>query len=231
MDQAADEFFHDFRQEILAAAEASSTYQLEVFMEVISNELIETGFIEGFQYCHYRAPRGMRVDGYWFDDEGTLDIFIADFESRKNLTKLTRTEIDAAFKRVVNFFQASLQEALEPDVTTPEYGLVQQIQARRPTLRQVNFFLTSERALSSLFQGLPDNQVEGIRATYNVWDITRIQRQRSSRGGKEMLDIDFIAMFGQGISCLPANLDAGTYRSYLVVMPATILAAFSDAQL
>jgi hypothetical protein len=113
-------------------------------------------------------------------------------------------------------------------VTTPEYGLVQQLIARRPTLRQVNFYITSERALSDLFQGLPDTDIAGIRATYNVWDITRFQRQRSSRGGKEALDIDFVGMFGQGINCLPANLGADSYQSYLVVMPATILAALYD---
>lgn len=228
MDQTVEEFFHDFRQEILGAAEAGSTYQLEVFMEVVSKELIETGFIEGFQYCHYRAPRGMRVDGYWFDDEGSLDIFVADFDSRQELGTLTRTEVDAAFKRVVNFFEASVQETLEPDVTTPEYGLVQQIIARRASLRQVNFYLTSERALSALFQGLPDNEIHGIRATYHVWDLSRFQRQRSSRGGKEALNIDFVEMFGQGISCLPANLGADSYQSYLVVMPATVLAALYD---
>jgi hypothetical protein len=228
MEQTVEEFFHDFRQEILAAAEASSTYQLEVFMGAVSDELIETGFIEGFQYCHYRSPRGMRVDGYWFDDEGTLDIFVADFDSRRELATLTRTEVVAAFKRVVKFFEASVEETLAPDVTTPEYGLVQQIIARRPTLRQVNFYLTSERALSDLFQGLPDTDIDGLRATYHVWDITRFQRQRSSRGGKEALNIDLVEMFGQGINCLPANLGEDSYQSYLVVMPATILAALYD---
>src|SRR5579862_1046596 len=148
MEQTVDEFFHDFRQEMLAGAEANSTYQLESFMEAVSTELIETGFVEGFEHCHYRAPRGMRIDGYWFNDEGALDIFVADFECRRELETLTRTDVDAVFKRAANFFEASLRGALEPDVTTPEYGLVRQIADRHPTLRQVNFFLTSERALS-----------------------------------------------------------------------------------
>ncbi len=33
MEQTAEEFFHDFRQEMLADAEAGSTYQLEAFMD------------------------------------------------------------------------------------------------------------------------------------------------------------------------------------------------------
>jgi len=228
MEQTPEEFFHDFRQETLAGAEASNTYQLEAFMETVTAELIETGFIEGFEHCHYRAPRGMRVDGYWFTDEGVLDIFVADFDCRRTLETLTRTDVDAAFKRVVNFFEASLEEALEPDVTTPEYGLVRQIADRHHLLRQVNFYLTSERVLSDRFQAFPDNEVAGIRATYHIWDISRFQRQRSSRGQKEPLNIDFLEMFGSGISCLPANLGSDSYRSYLIVMPAPILAALYD---
>ncbi|MFD1197251.1 AIPR family protein [Brucella gallinifaecis] len=228
MEQTVEEFFHDFRQETLADAEANSTYQLEAFMEAVSTELIETGFIEGFEHCHYRAPRGMRVDGYWFNDEGALDIFVADFDCRRELETLTRTDVDAAFKRVINFFEASLQGTLEPDVTTPEYGLVRQIADRRAMLRQVNFYLTSERVLSDRFQGFPDGEVSSIRATYHIWDMARFQRQRSSRGHKEPLDIDFVEMFGNGINCLPANLGSDSYQCYLIVMPASILAALYD---
>jgi hypothetical protein len=228
MEQTVAEFFHDFRQETLAGAEAGSTYQLEAFMEAVSTELIETGFIEGYDQCHFRAPRGMRVDGYWFNDEGALDLFIADFEGRRELETLTRTDVEAAFKRVSNFLEGSLAGTLEPDVTTPEYGLVRQIADRRAALRQVNFFLASERVLSDRFQALPDSEVGGVRATWNIWDMARLQRQRSSRGHKEPLDIDFEAMFGDGIACLPANLGSESYQSYLIVMPAAVLASLYD---
>lgn len=228
MDQTADEFYHTLRQEMLAGAEANSTYQLEIFLDVVSTELMETGFIEGFEHCHYKAPRGMRVDGYWFDDEGTLDIFVADFECRKELVTITRTEIEAALKRLFNFVEASLEGALEPDVTTPEYGLVQEIKARRGMLRQINCYLISERSLSDRFHGMADDQLFGIRTCYHVWDITRLQRQRSSRGSKEALDINFVEIFGRGIPCLPADLDSESYHSYLIVMPATILSSLYD---
>lgn len=228
MEQTVEEFFHDFRQETLADAEANSTYLLEAFMEAVSTELIETGFTEGFEHCHYRAARGMRVDGYWFNDEGALDIFVADFDCRRALETLTRTEVDAAFKRAVNFFEASIKGSLEPDVTTPEYGLVRQIADRQAILHQVNFYLTSERVLSDRLQAYPDGQVGGISATYHIWDMARFQRQRSSRGHKEPLDIDFVELSGSGIACLPANLGSDSYQSYLLVMPATILAALYD---
>lgn len=225
MEQTRDEFFHDFRQELLAGAEANGAFQLSEFMETLANELIETGFSEGFEFCHFRAQRGMRVDGYWFNDEGALDLFVADFDSRSELTSLSKAEVDAAFKRVANFFEASANRNLanELEVTSPEYGLARQIGDRRDVIRQVNLILFSERALSEKIQALPDTEVAGIPATHQIWDLARIHRQRSSRSHKEPLDLDFEQMFGRGIACLPAHLGTDAYQSYLLVMPAEVL--------
>ena len=45
MQQTVQEFFHDFRQEFLAGTEAGSQFQLAEFMESITEELTETGFV------------------------------------------------------------------------------------------------------------------------------------------------------------------------------------------
>ncbi|WP_112662026.1 AIPR family protein [Microvirga flavescens] len=225
METTAEEFFHDFRQDFLAGAEANGSFLLTEFMETVSRELTETGFTEGFEFAHYRAQRGMRVDGYWFNDEGGLDLFVADFDNRTELASLTRTEVDAAFKRVTNFFEASLRKNLAADleVTSPEYGLARQIADRKALIRHLNLFLVSERTLSDRIQALPDSESAAVPTTYHIWDISRLHRQRSSRGHKEALDLDFEAMFGTGIPCLPAHLGTDAYQSYLVVMPGGIL--------
>lgn len=230
MEQTADEFFHDFRQELLAGAEVNGSFQLSEFVESVANELVETGFTEGFELCHFRAQRGMRVDGYWFNDEGALDLFIADFDSRSQLSSLTKTEVHAAFRRVANFFDASINKGLasELEVTSPEHGLASQISDRRNSIRRLNLVLFSERTLSERIQGLPDTEVAGVPATHQIWDISRLHRQRSSRSHKEPLDLSFEQMFGKGIACLPAHLGTDSYQSYLVVMPAEVLAALYD---
>lgn len=91
-------------------------------------------------------------------------------------------------------------------------------------IRRVDFFLISERELSGKLQSLDSSEAAGIPANFHIWDMSRLQRQRSSRGAKEALDLDFVSMFGSGISCLPANFSAEAYRSYLIVMPGEILA-------
>lgn len=230
METTAEEFFHDFRQDLLAGAEANGSFLLAEFMDVVSRELTETGFTEGFEFAHYRAQRGMRVDGYWFNDEGGLNLFVADFDSRTELASLTRTDVDAAFKRVVNFFDASLRKNLAADleITSPEYGLARQIADRKSLIRHLNLILVSERTLSDRIQALPDAETAGIATSFHIWDISRLHRQRSSRSHKEALDLDFEAMFGTGIPCLPAHLGTDAYQSYLVVMPGSILSTIYE---
>lgn len=230
MEQTGEEFFHDFRQELLAGAEANGSFQLSEFMETVANELVETGFTDGFELCHFRAQRGMRVDGYWFNDEGVLDLFVADFDSRSELESLTKTEVDAAFRRVANFFEASTHRNLAADleVTSPECGLARQIVDRRDAIRRLNLILFSERTLSERIQGIPDTEVAGVSVSHQIWDISRLHRQRSSRSHKEPLDLDFEQMFGKGIACLPAHLGTDAYQSYLIVMPAEALATLYE---
>lgn len=230
MNQSIDEFFHDLRQELLAGAETNGNFLISEFVEYIAQELAETGYTEGFELCHFRAQRGMRVDGYWFNDEGVLDLFIADFDSRIELTSLTGTDLNAVFKRVSNFFEACINKGLaaELEVTSPEYGLARQIADRKETIRQLNLILLSERILSERVQAIPDTKIAGIPVIHHIWDISRLYRQRSSRNHKEPLDLDFEQMFGKGIPCLQANLEADNYQSYLMIMPGEILASLYE---
>lgn len=231
MELSIQEFFHDFRQELLSGAAAKGCFQLTEFMESFANELVETGFSEGFEPCHFRAPRrGMRVDGYWFDEEGSLALFIADFDSRNELESLTRTDVDAAFTRAYNFFQACTQDRLASDleVTSPEFGLARQIDDRKGAIRQLSLILLSERVLSKSLKEIPDTEVAGVPATHHIWDITRLQRLHSSRGQKEALDLNFEETFGNGIPSLAVHAATDTYQAYLMVIPADVLASLYE---
>jgi hypothetical protein len=88
----------------------------------------------------------------------------------------------------------------------------------------VNFFLLSERVLSERLKALDDKEYRSWTFSYNIWDLSRLHRLRTSRGAREELGINFAEMIGDGLPCLPAHLTSATYKSYLVVMPATVLA-------
>lgn len=230
MDKTLEDFFHDFRQNILVGSETNQNYQLAEFMEAVANELGETGVSEGFNFCSYRAQKGMRVDGFWFNDDGVLDLFIADFDNRTDISSLSQTEIDLAFKRLNKFFVACMENNLFSDLeeTSIEYGLAREIHDRKKIIRKVNFFLISERNLSARVKSIDDSEYNKIAVLHHIWDMARLHRQSSARGQKEELNINFEEMFHKGIACLPAHTGVKSLQSYLVVMPGSILAALYE---
>lgn len=228
MEMTLQDFFAEFRQDIMAGGEANSTSSLREFVTIFGNELAETGSVEDFNFCHYRPPQGgIRVDGYWFDEEeGILSLFIADYASRDELASLSQSDMATIFKRLVNFFEESGKKRLyhKLEVTSDEYHLSRLIEEKMVAFVKVNLFLLSERALSERVKELEVGSTCGKPIYYHVWDISRLYRQNLSRGRKEPLELDFIEMFGQGIPCLRANFGADSYESYLAVLPGQMLA-------
>jgi hypothetical protein len=222
-----DEYYHDFRQEILVGSEARQDFLESEFALYISSELEDSGIIEGFEPCHYRAPRGMRVDGYWFrEEEAAIDIFIVDFQNRENAESLTKTEVINIFKRLENFFVSSVDKHLYEDLeeTSPSYGLARDLFDRRKSYAKVNLYLISERKLSERIQSIEEKNFKDWALNYHIWDMSRFYRLQASQGAKEDLEVDFSQLYGKGLQCLPAHLNNQDYESYLLVMPADILA-------
>src|SRR6266567_2925980 len=128
-----EEYFHDFRQNLLSGAEVRENFLEVEFALSTTRELEDSGAIEGFEACQYKAPRGMRVDGYWYnDDTVSLDLFIVDFSNRETLETLTKTDVVAYFRRLENFFLSSAEKALyqELEETSLGYGLARDISVR-----------------------------------------------------------------------------------------------------
>lgn len=221
-----EDFYHDLRQDVLSGSEARQDFLESEFILSLAKELEDSGVIEGFEPCHYKAQRGMRVDGYWFkEDEAALDLFILDFANRESIESLTQTDTTAILKRLENFFTNSIEKKLyqELEETSLGYGLARDIYDRRKNFSKVNLYLISERNLSERVQGLEETGFKNWTFSYNIWDLSRFYRLQTSKGAKEDLVVDFEALYGKGLPCLPAHLNNTEYESYLLVMPAKIL--------
>ena len=229
--QSVDDFYRDFRQEILGRADANEDFIESEFVEYVSEFLVDSGEVESFDYCQYKAERGIRVDGYnLVEEDGVLNLFISDFRNSEKLTSLTKTEINAAFKRLENFFSKSLISDFYPQLeeTSQGYGLSHQIYTRKNNFSKARLFLLSDGLLSSRVHSLEPVQYLGYEITYSIWDISRLHRLVTSRHGKEDIVIDLIESFGESLPCLPAHIDTNAYQSYLMVMPGEMLAMLYD---
>ncbi len=233
MEITREEFFIELRQDIMADREAKRISSLEAFLEIFSDDIAATGIAEnGIEYCHYQPSQGgVRVDGYHYEaDDKILSLFIADYDDRPEITSLTRTELDATFKRLSNFFEGSIKKRICPklEITSEEYKLSKMIEDKHFSFIKVNFFVLSERRLSDRVKELDSKSIADIPVYYHVWDIERRYQQYLSKGQKEPLDLDLEELFQQTIPCLHANLGEGSSESYLAVVPGEMLASLYE---
>lgn len=226
MDYTIENFFSDFREDYILKAEGGNDFTQATFIEEFANELYEGGFIEGFEPCYYNAQKGMRVDGYFFGSDRNLDLFIADFDFRSKPESLTKTETDAIFNRVTNFFINSREKKLFEDLedSSPEYGLARQISEQK-VITKINIIIVSERILSSRLESIKDKLVCGINTSFHIWDISRLFMQQTSKGQREVLDIDLLDKYQSTIPCLRANIGENKRDSYLAAMPGKLLSS------
>ena len=226
MEISIDQFFEDYRQEYLANAEATGDFQLAEFMERVAEDIRENGDLEGFEFCHWDNSRGARVDGYWFDDEGSLNLFVADFDFRNGIETLTQTDVINALRRASNFFLLCVEKRLYKDLeeTSVEYSLARQIADRADAILRVNIYLVSERRLSDRVKSLDEKSLAGRQVSYHIWDIERLYHLRLASGQREPVEIDFMAMFGSDLPCLKAPFESADYDSYLTVISGRTLA-------
>jgi hypothetical protein len=161
------------------------------------------------------------------NDDGGLDLFISDFESRTELETLTNNEISALYKRIAKFYTLCSKERFydELNVASPVYGLARAIYEEHESFGRINLYLLSERRLSDQFKQL--DIVDGLSSVpvaFHIWDISRLYRLRTSKGSKEPINIDLVRLWGTGIPCLPAHLNTAEYHSFLLVIPGKLLA-------
>ncbi|MES0032094.1 AIPR family protein [Mesorhizobium sp. M0040] len=224
-----EEFHEDFFNQVRAAADADGAFLEAAFLELFCDYLTDSGEFDTFDSAHYRAAKGVRVDGYAGDpleSEGVLTLIISDFSPDHAIESLTRTDVETLFRRLSNFLKSSLSEGFKETLEEESegYGLAELIWARRQQIVRTRLFLVSNRSLSARVESLEDGQVAGLPVSYNVWDITRLHRLVASGKQREDIEINLVTDFGEEIPCLPASVGGLDYEAYLAAVPGGLLA-------
>lgn len=227
-----DEFYHELQHKIRLKSQELEDFPEPSFLEMVTEELCESGVIEDFSHAHLfgikSGPyRNSRVDGYCFSEENdSIDLFVVDYKQNDKLSTLTFTEMEAIFSRLERFFVASTSssafEGMEE--SSPVYGLSYQLNREACKYCNLRFFLVSSRVLSGRVKALENKQIENWNVSFQVWDAARQHRMHDSRGQREDVIVDFIEEFGEPLACLPAHIGAEDYQSYLAVVPGEQLA-------
>ena len=227
------DFNQEFFQDVYGSADAEGKYVEDAFFETFCAHLVEAGELETADRAQYVSPRGIRVDGYGGDpvaSGGVLSLVVADLNPSHEIKTLTATEMNAIFKRGINFVSKALDESFRNrlEESAPAFGLADLIAARWSKTIKVRLLLITNRVLSARVDGREAEDIDGVPVTFGVWDLTRLHRFVVAGRGREDIEVDLVSEFGGSVPALSAHLTDAGYEAYLLVLPGEQLAAIYD---
>ncbi|WP_192021947.1 AIPR family protein [Shewanella sp. WPAGA9] len=225
-----NQFYTDFMQDIYSEAEIGSKFNEPVFVEKVCDYLVEQAVIEDYTLCSYKKDSlGLKLDAWNQNVEsGILTLIVSHYKDR--LETLTTSLCSQLAKRAQRFFEKSLDSNFYKSMeeTDLAYPLVRDICLKSANISDVKVIIITNGEISKSIKAFGSNTIQGYPFSFDIWDIERIHRIDSSTTGKETIEIDFESEFGEKLPCLKAFSESDKYRSYLLVLPGSLLSQLYD---
>ena len=152
-----EEFHQDLMQDLLAQAGAEGDFLQSLFTENMCEMLVEQSVIDEYTQTDYRdSSRGYRIDAWSANaPKGVLYLIGSHFDESKDLSGLTKTDMEKSFSRMLRFFEACRDKniAYELDESMPVTSLAWEIQEIGTRVKKVHLILVTNAALSRENQG------------------------------------------------------------------------------
>jgi len=227
----------EFRADLLAAAasraETHVTGLREAFVSEVLERLREGGESPEAEICAERLygyhGRHLEIDAFSFDAaDDSLHLFIAIHDGGQEMPpRITLSEArEQGFNRLLGVFEQARDGWLTQNIeeSRPLWAFARRLETTgKPSA--VRLHVVTDRMVSERLREIPPQAAsEGIPVTFQIWDVTRLQRIHEARNARDDLFIDLTSLPGGGLAVLPAAVGVGDYDAYLAVIPGDFLA-------
>lgn len=212
-------YAQDLVADVLATAEAEGATTPETFTRRTLDDLEQAGVTENTFTAYHRA-HGVEVNGYGSNDSvGTLDLFITSFRQYPLETRLSRTDLETLFRRLLTFVQ-KCREGLrhEVDEASDVYDMCLAVEKKLPETPQLRLFLLTNSITS--VTALPGSALDDIPVSFEIWDLNRLHRLATSGTLSEPIVVEF----DDPLPCLATPETDRDFSVFLAIMPGRSLA-------
>ena len=227
-----EEFYESLKEELKSTAGIDGASIESEFLRYALDRLVEFGDINNYELVEdgRDAADRWRVDGFSIDDQsdlatGTISLFVSMFDQGEVPANLIRTDLDKVLKKLKNY----VEFALEKDIYSffePGSGPFEIAQSLKEHWKvsespKVRFFVVSNRPVSKRITDISNIEIKNVSVEVSVWDLNRFFQVELSVTEREDLEIDLTETPINAL--LATSTDDGATKSFLAVMPASIL--------
>ena len=205
--------------DVLATAEAENATAPDTFTRRVLDDLEQAGEVENTFTAYHRA-HGLEVNGYGANQSlGTLDLFITHFSLAPTEDRLSKAQVEALFKRVAAFVR-KCRDGLARDIdeSSDVHDMCQAVEKTLSDAPRIRLFLLTD--VVSTVSALPPGELDGLKVSYEIWDLNRLHRLSSSGTLSEPIVVEF----DTPLPCLATPETDRNYSVFLAIIPGQELA-------
>lgn len=206
--------------DVLATAEAEGMTTPETFTRRAMDDLEQAGVTENTFNAYYRA-HGIEVSGYGSNESlDALDMFVTCFRQDSLAARMSRTEVETLFRRLLNFVQRC-RDGLRQQIDESDdvYDMCLAVEKKLPEVSRIRLFLLTNN--DTLVTALPETLFSDLPVSYEIWDLTRFHRMTTSGTLSEPIVVEF----RDPLPCLATPTTDETFSVFLAILPGPVLAA------
>ncbi|WP_407565976.1 AIPR family protein [Streptomyces sp. 184] len=213
------EYSRDLVADVQATADAEGTNPSEAFTRRVFEDLEQAG-IASNTFTAYHKAQGHLVHGYGIGESGEcLDLFVTDFTLVPSESKLTKSQTETAFKRLLTFVKRcrdGLRQHI--DESFDVYDMCAAVEKALTEVQRIRLFLLSNRVGTSTV--VPPTDFDGLPVTHEVWDLARLHRHATSGSISEPI----VVSFEPPLPCVSAPSSESDHSVAMAVIPGRRLA-------
>ncbi|MEV5999472.1 AIPR family protein [Streptomyces griseomycini] len=209
--------------DIQSQAEAEGGSIPRTFAQRVLEQLEEGGFVANTTVA-YHDEHGVMIYGFGVsEDRDVLDLYTVDFHLNPAVDKLTKSEVQRAYRRLLAFLRKAGNIRPNFHETDEVYQLCEGVEKAFAGASKIRLFLFSNR--ESTARSMPEpTDFQGTPVTYELWDLARLHRHETSGSLGEPIVVDF----DPPLPCLSADSTEPNHSVTLAVLPGRLLAELYD---
>jgi len=223
------EFVDELATDIQTEALSSMRSDRAVFVNYVSDILVEFGEISDFEYAQFEQTiknKKIQLDGYSFDAlQGELALLVAQYENFTEESNLLKADIDKLARQAINFlsFQETIRSEFEQ--STSAWTLADSLHYLWKNVKRVKIIVITDQSVSKTIKKIASDAYEGRTVNYSVWGIERLHEVSLSRNNREMTEIEFQNYGIKGLQAIQANIEnTSDYKAYMTIINGSVLA-------
>lgn len=229
-----EELRESINQEV-ALNQANGALLLDAFAEVMVGYLSRGEVVPDLSIRAASSPgpygKKMEILGYGFDEaDESLNVIVGAY-SKSGDYNLSKSEIAKVIDSGRAFVEAAVSGWIENNLEPSSYEAedAYAIADFAKKAKNYRFRLISNKVMSDRIKTIPNQEVGGLPASFDIWDLKRTQELISSSTGREDFTIDFTQWLRDGLLALVGDSGSTvTGDTYLATIPGYILADIFD---